>query len=156
MKNLIIICLFLFLLGASFLFGRLTCPKPEMVEKRDTVTIVKTDTLIISKPHYITETKIDSIIYRVVDTIRIGDTIYLPKTQKEYRDSSYRAWVSGYQPNLDSIKVYPKTLIQTITKTKTEKSARFGIGISTGVGYFGNGLKPYIGIGLNYNLIKLK
>lgn len=152
MKSIIIICLFLLLLVASFLFGRLTYPKPEITEKRDTITIVKTDTLTILKPHYITEIKIDSIPYKVIDTIMVGDTIYLPKTQKEYKDSSFSAWVSGYHPNLDSIKVYPKTLIQTITKTQQIKSPRLGIGISAGVGYFGGQIKPYIGLGLNYNL----
>lgn len=155
MKKTLTTIIILGLILASFYLGYKISPT-KTITYSDTVKIVKIDTIKIIKPIYITEIRVDSIPYQVTDTIKIGDTIYLPKTQKEYRDSTYRAWVSGYQPNLDSIKVYPKTLIQTITKTQQVKSSRFGIGISTGVGYFGDGLKPYIGIGLNYNLIKLK
>ena len=62
-------------------------------------TIVKTDTLLISAPM--------AVFWRFVpdDTTRIGDTL-LHRRQVVYRDSSYRAVVSGYvDPRLDSMTV---------------------------------------------------
>jgi len=35
--------------------------------------------------------------------------VQLPRTRKVYQDSTYRAVISGYEPNLDTISVYRKT-----------------------------------------------
>ena len=54
------------------------------------------------------------------DTTLIHDTttqlVFLPREYLVYKDSSYRAVVSGVQPRLDSMEVYQKTITQTITK----------------------------------------
>lgn len=81
-------------------------------------------------------------------------TVELPITQKHYADSTYSAWVSGYDPCLDSIKVYPRTEVVTITKQIQDKPKRWGIGIQGGVGYGKGGFTPYIGIGVQYNIIR--
>lgn len=76
----------------------------------DTVTVVVRDTLIERHPTYITK--------KVVDTIRIKDTIYIERVQKRYfKDGAYDLWISGYEPNLDSIKVFPKIERIFITET---------------------------------------
>lgn len=53
-----------------------------------------------------------------------GDSVVIvgniPVTQNVYRDSSYIAWVSGYRPSLDSIKVFSTT--RYVTKIITEES----------------------------------
>lgn len=81
------------------------------------------------------------------------DSAYIPITQKEYRDSNYTAWVSGYEPRLDSIYVMSRTT--TITKT-ARRFRRWNIGISGGYGYgiLSKRFEPYIGLGVTVNLLK--
>lgn len=95
-------------------------PKTIVVEKHltDTVTIVKFDTITKYQTKYIKE--------RVTDTVYIerdnGDKVALPRVQRHFREKSlYDAWISGYDPLLDSIKIYPKTEYTTITNTITKE-----------------------------------
>ena len=94
--------------------------KVEVVEKHftDTVTIVKLDTITKYQTKYIKE--------RVTDTVYVerdnGDKVALPRVQRHFREKSlYDAWISGYDPLLDSIKIYPKTEYTTITNTITKE-----------------------------------
>ncbi len=89
----------------------------------------------------------------VADSISIisdGDSlsISLPITQKVYRDSTYTAYVSGFDARLDSIQVYSKV----ITVTKRQKPPRFNIGLQAGYGITPKGMQPYIGVGVTWNL----
>ncbi len=79
--------------------------------------------------------------------------VMLPITQKVYRDTSYTAWVSGYAAALDSIEVYPRTLIVRQTAPSAAKPRRWSFGIQAGYGYTPKGMQPYIGIGININLL---
>lgn len=123
---------------------------------RDTTIVVHYDTVKITKPIYIKERIVDTMLVAVSDTIRINDTTFvaLPITQKEYkRDSLYRVLVSGYKPNLDYIEVYPKTVTNTITNTVYKKPAKVGVGIMVGYGMvFGQKveLRPFLGAGVFY------
>lgn len=96
------------------------------------------------------DTITDSLIYK--DTL-IHDSVnvVVPITQKKYEDSTYTAYVSGYNPRLDSISIYRKTIYQTIT----EKPSRWGVGITGGYGYGKGGLTPFVGVGIYYNLFNL-
>lgn len=78
------------------------------------------------------------------------DTIYVPVpiTQKEYVSENYRAWVSGYNADLDSIDVFPKT----VYITKKIPARRWGLGVIGGYGVGRAGLSPYIGIGVYYRI----
>lgn len=81
-------------------------------------------------------------------------SIDLPITQKRYGDSTYTAWVSGYNPTLDSIYVYPRHETVTITNTIRQKPRRWGLGVSAGYGYApGKGMVPWVGVGVSYTLI---
>ena len=116
-----------------------TIPYYQPVPKDSTVLRYKT----ITVPH----------IEHLIDTtnVEVYDTIQIPITQKEYEDSTYHAWVSGYEPNLDSIYVFPKTI--TITRNNTQiVSKRWGVGLQLGVGYNGSKVSPFVGIGVSYNL----
>ena len=77
-------------------------------------------------------------------------TVMLPITQKMYSDTDYRAWVSGYEPHLDSIKVFPRTV--TVMETKYKPPSRFSIGLQGGYGITPKGLQPYIGVGVNVRI----
>lgn len=99
---------------------------------------------------------------RKIDTIYVGkdstetvtisnDTISIPITQKVYSDSNYTAYVSGFCPALDSIKL----VIPEITKTRiVENPKRFSIGAIGGLGYgfLSNKIEPFVGVGFSYRL----
>ena len=83
------------------------------------------------------------------------DTIYLEREQRVYEDEEYKAFVSGFQPRLDSIYVYPKTIYETKVSTRKEWR-RFTYGVQVGIGVvmpfnttptFGG----YLGFGIGYN-----
>ena len=124
-----------------------------------TDTLVLTDTIIKFHPKP----------YKVT----IIDTIYLPqqpqkpqKPQKPqidtlirqeviYKDSTYMAVVGGIEPYLKSIEIYPKTIyVNNNTTTTIKVRSRFGLGVQAGYGYGRNGLQPYVGVGVQYNLIQ--
>jgi hypothetical protein len=115
------------------------------------VEVIKRDTIIVPKPIKIESRITDTIKIPVRDTMVVRDTLFLPREQVEYRDSLYRAVVSGFAPRLDCIEVYPVTRYVTITRTE-RKGSKFGIGFQVGVGAGAKGFSPYVGIGVQYNL----
>lgn len=78
--------------------------------------------------------------------------VVIPITQKVFGDSTYRAWVSGYRPNLDSIYIYSP--VRTIYVHGKEREKRFGIGLSVGYGAGRGGMSPFVGITLNWNVLR--
>lgn len=165
----------LFILGLIFtaLFSvylflqkyRMSCPKGK--EVIDTITYIDTVSYYkpIPKEHvklrydtihlqinkedacFVTE-QTDSSSIKILDSTKV----VIPITQKVYEDSAYKAWVSGYNPNLDSIFVYQKTVV--VNHYFKNKEKRFGLGIQCGYGLNNNKMQPYIGIGVSYNLLK--
>lgn len=125
---------------------------------RDTTIVVKLDTIKILKPVYISQKVVDTLLVPITDTLRINDTLYqpIPKTQREYKqDSLYRVLISGYNPVLDLIEVYPKTITNTITNTIYRKPSKIGFGIIGGYGLtFGDKveIKPFVGAGIYYRI----
>ena len=132
-------------------------PDSEPVVIRDTMVVH--DTIRIDKPvpRYIRTTDTIRVKVPVAEVLR--DTIYvtLSREEKVYEDSTYRAQVSGYEPHLDFIEVYPRTI--TITEKVTERARRkpWGIGVHAGYGAaLDDGrviLSPYIGVGISYNIL---
>lgn len=142
-------------------FGGVKCTRdknPEVIEVVRTDTLVVHDTIHHERPVYITQRIVDSIYVPVslIDTLRIHDTttIVLPRMQREYRDTLYHAWVSGYDPALDSIDVFAETKYITTTVQKPPK--HWHIGVSAGYGAALHDkmvfLSPYVGIGLTYSI----
>ena len=123
----------------------------------EVIQVVKRDTLRLNSPilreiHKVTH---DTIKIVMNDTIVRRDTIYLEREQRVYEDDEYKAFVSGFQPRLDSIYVYPKTIYETKVSTRKEWR-RFTYGVQLGVGVvmpfnsspsFGG----YLGLGIGYN-----
>ena len=119
------------------------------------------DTITREMPVYITNTRVRTEYVLVRDTLRLHDTLFVPITieKRVYKDSLYRAEISGYKPSLDKIEIYQQT--RTITKVeqvlvKDKKrwglgiQAGYGVGIHSGVVY----TTPYIGVGVSYNLLR--
>ena len=126
------------LISLTFLFGRATAhhDPPERIT-RDTVVVYHTDTILCEKPVHYTHVVIDTVMVRVMDTLRLRDTLYmgLPMEQRAYRDTTYEAWVSGVSPQLDSIKIYAPVRTVTVTeRVPVEVTRRWGIGMSAGYG----------------------
>jgi hypothetical protein len=86
----------------------------------------------------------------VDDSIEVA----LPIVQKRYDDSLYTAWVSGYEPNLDSIRIYTPEVQTTITKTIVNPSPLITFGIQAGAGFGVINKRPdiFIGVGGQVNL----
>ena len=130
--------------------------RPEIVVVTDTLYVH--DTIRIDRPVYISQRVVDTLLVPVTDTLRLHDTTFvsLPRMQREYPDSTYHAWVSGYEPALDSIDVYQTERIIEITKTITPKPKRWHLGVSAGYGAALTEpkpvLSPYVGVGVTYSL----
>ena len=93
------------------------------------------------------------------DTLRamhgIEDTaaVIIPITSRTYSTPEFTATVSGYQPSLDSIAIHaPRTIITN--NPPAAKSKPWGIGIAAGIGTGRGGITPFIGITLQYSLIR--
>lgn len=77
--------------------------------------------------------------------------VEIPITQREYEGEEYHAWVSGFDPRLDSIFVFHRREVVTV-REPPNRSKRWGIGVFAGYGMTPQGLQPCAGISINYNL----
>lgn len=149
----IIACLLFWVVVIWFIFSQTRKIEPTVIEKRDTVTVV--ETLRITEPMVVesvlVRTKVVRVPVSITDTIHDSVEVALPITQKTYADTTYKAWVSGYEPSLDSIEVYPKTTTITIERTFVKKK-KWGVGVQGGYGITPKGMQPYIGVGIHYRL----
>ena len=151
MKYLLYIIIVVLILFIVFRPARVERVPGEVV--RDTIITNRIDTVWGTVPVPVYESVVDSFPFVVPvpvpgDTVR--DTVYLPITQKIYKDSLYTAYVSGYRAKLDSIEVYSKT--RTMFIRERVKRKRFGLGMQAGYGFSGNKASPYIGVGVSCNL----
>ena len=141
----------------GFLVGQ-RCPRESQGEpvtiKVDTLVI--RDTIVSYKPKWMTKRVVDSIPYPVGDTIRLRDTLwmYLEKEQVTWEDSLSRVYASGIDPHVDSVIHF--TQDQIITKeipVIQVKKTRWGIGFQGGVTADKDGVIPYVGVGVSYNIL---
>lgn len=125
-------------------------PKPKV----DTLLI--RDTITLSKPIFLDRKVIDSVLVPVNDTIRIQDTlfVYLEREQLRWEDSLSVVYASGINPQVDSVVHYlHERVITREIPMIVEKRTRWGIGFNAGYGIGKEGLSPWVGVGLSYNLI---
>lgn len=98
----------------------------------DTLTIVRVDTVTKYRTKYITE--------RIVDTVYIKvdnyENVALPRVQRHFSEKTvYDAWISGFDPIVDSIRIYPKTEYVTITNTNIREVSTHSWKIYLGGGF---------------------
>lgn len=134
-------------------------PEPSVVVERDTVwkdtTIYEpqpTETVDLGKTVYIKVAVAQPQTQH--DTIHDSIEVPLPIVQKRYDDSLYTAWVSGFRPNLDSIRLYLPTITETITNTIVKPAPRLSVGVQTGAGVGIITRQPdfYIGVGAQWRI----
>ena len=135
-------------------------PETETILKRDTVW---RDTAIY-EPQAAETVNTGRVVYIRVpmpgerdtlhDTIRDSIEVPIPIVQKRYEDSLYTAWVSGFEPNLDSLRLHMPEVTNTITKTAREPTPMLTLGVQMGGGYGLIHRQPdiYVGIGWQINL----
>lgn len=154
MKNVVIA---LALIAVAFLLGRRSV-KPEIVEIHRTDTMWMRDTVretvLVPKIRYLT--RVDTVLLLVPgDTVKVP--VLVPISRNVYEGEDYRAVVSGFRASLDTLDIFRKT--QTVTNTVVQrvevpgKPKRWGIGVSAGYALTRQGMKPYIGLGVQYDLI---
>lgn len=157
MKNLIAGAIVVAGLVLSFLIGRWTKPAEQIdIVHHDTLPpIVRTDTVrdTLLVPKYVQVERFDTIR----DTVD-GNPIYLPVPISRYLftdDSTYKVEMEGYNVKANSIEIYPRTITQTVIERVSvpAKQKRWGIGPQIGFGYNGMNWMPYVGVGIQYNLI---
>ena len=167
-NTLIWFCLILCILFFAFYNFKLKISNDYFKNKIDTIITTKTDTLW--RDTTIWKYKFKPVKEEIIrhDTIKTpqNDSIIIPITSKAYTDTIcanndsviVQSYISGYKPNLDSLRVYMKkqeivkTNTITITKTKT-KCKKIGIGLQAGYGYGfrSKQIEPYIGVGISVN-----
>ena len=142
---------------SSFLYGRKVGRNgQEVIIKTKVDTLVVFDTIRIKEPLIVERRVVDTMTVEVVDSKVVHDTAFvnLPREEVEYRDTSYRAVVSGFLPRLEEIEIYRQDRVVTIETVKTiREKTRWGLGIQAGAGISTQGIVPYVGIGVNYNLL---
>ena len=108
------------------------------VTKTDTISVTEyktvRDTIFVDKPKFYKEVIRDTV---PINQFVINEDSCLVVTQKEYRDSNYVAWVSGVEPQLDSIMVFNNT--EYVFKTSTIETVKT-IEDKTGKWFTGAGL----------------
>ena len=119
-------------------------------------TLYVRDTMRVETPVIHEVRTVDTMYLSVTEFEVVHDTAFvqLPREEVEYRDSSYRAVVSGFRPRLEELDIYQKERIITIETTRTVKKepSRWALSVSGGYGVSAKGLTPYIGVGISYNL----
>lgn len=96
---------------------------------------------------------VDALVNDVVANNMPPDSarVIVPYTQKTYETDEYKAWVSGYEPELDSINIYRRTETVTNTLYLDKKRKRWGcmVGIGAGISHKGE-VTPMLGVMIGY------
>ena len=143
----------------AFLIGFLAssgCPRiaPETQIVPTVDTLVIRDTVTVSEPISVTRWRVDSIAFPVRDTVRVQDTlfVYLERERGRWKDEYCEVFASGVQPSVDSVRhfISERVILKTVP---VKDRSRWGIGVQAGYGASRQGLSPYIGVGVSYNIL---
>lgn len=175
MKKLLIIALVFLLVSLSanfYFFSR--APDIELIEEvvsrdtvRDTVVIIAPpakDSSVVRKsivrfpvsnkdsPN-VTLSYLDSLKDNpeiIADYHKDSVDVEIPITQKIYEGNDYRAYISGYDPKLDSLLIFRQS--EYVKIRSPTKPPRFSVGLQAGYGITPKGFQPYVGVGITVNL----
>lgn len=149
MRKVIIIVmhLVLFALLVSFLRHHKEVVEVEVI-RTDTIRI--TDTIVRVQPICTIKRVTDTLLIHTADTLMREVVVSLPREERVYEDSAFRAVVSGYRPSLDTMQVYKRQSVVKVTERITPP--RWSLGLQGGVGVTPKGIQPYIGVGIAYRL----
>lgn len=146
-----------FMFAFGFLIGKdyhLKLPVEPIKTKVDTLVIYDTITQI--EPISVERRVVESVLVPVVDSVMIHDTlfVYLDREQVVWQDSLSVVYASGILPQVDSVKHFVQDRYITIeTQIPVKVKSHWGLGVNAGYGIGKDGLSPYIGLGLSYNIL---
>ena len=156
MRNSVILLFALLIVGAAGFIAGLKTAKTggfePIVERVDTLVI--RDTIVAYKPKWMTKRVVDTEYVSVPEYIVRNDTIYavLEREQVMWEDSLARIYASGINPEVDSVMHYrTEKVIGHIIPVKA--NPRWGVGLQGGVGVGKSGVTPYVGVGVQYNIL---
>ena len=162
------------LLAALAIYNRCSSRAEVVKVERDTVVVY--DTI----PHYYPVPKDSAVVKYVTRYLRRTDTVEqfiavnnmtdhfadtskmiaveVPITSKHYSCKDYDAWVSGYEPSLDSIKVYQRTEYITERVTISKPPNKWELDAMAGIDYnvTSQHYSPYAGGELLYKPNRLQ
>lgn len=133
---------------------------PDVTETVRTDSVVVRDTIRQYIPRETAVVTDKKVLVEIRDTIRIHDTLYVsvPFEKRFYREEDYYAEVSGYNPRLDYIEVYPKTVTVSRTQTVVSKPSPWHLSLGVGLDYSSMGsqcLSPNVGAEIGYKRISV-
>lgn len=139
------IALIWFAFGFFFAKHRYNKPFEEKVE-RDTVIIHDTIPDYLPTPKdsatikWVTKwlpsaTKTDTITRWDYFVVHDSVAVEMPITTKHYGNEQYDAYISGFEPNLDSIFVYQKEVLVTEVRTISKPPNKVGLYLDVGADY---------------------
>ena len=129
-------------------------PQERIVSRVDTLYV--RDTLTVYKPSKVTRTVKDTVRVIVretqIDTTHDTVFVYLPQESIVWQDDRCIVYAHGINPQVDSVTHFNSSAV--VTRTVTGRPKRWGIGVSAGYGMSKDGLSPYVGLGISYNIIR--
>ena len=129
-------------------------PQECIVSRVDTLYV--RDTLTVYKPSKVTRTVKDTVRVIVretqIDTMHDTVFVYLQQESIVWQDDRCIVYAHGINPQVDSVTHFNSSAV--VTRTVTGRPKRWGIGVSAGYGISKDGLSPYIGLGISYNIIR--
>ena len=132
----------------------------------DTTTVTIYDTIHVKIPEPASARSVGIEVYPVVqvpvllyhsDTITkpyfVDNDLVIPISQRYYKNPRFEAWISGYNPRLDSLNIFAPTQIRTITNT-VEKTYRNEFYVNADFRYFHFTPDPMLTIGASLEYIR--
>ena len=168
LKNIAVV-LFMIVFLAS-LFMNVVHFASRQQKTRDTTRTTYVDTIPFYKPipkdsfviRYVTErlptvSKFPKSVKNFHESVSEDSVdVIVPITKKVYKDSLYTAYVSGYNPKLDSLVLHSQHEVVTINDCyPRSRKKRWSVGVQIGYGIALRGVPeftPYIGVGVSCNL----
>lgn len=170
MRRIVVVLILIVMRLLSFFVGRKISGNINQEEREVVDTIIHIDTIayLLPIPRDSVVIRYDHIVVPIapshrdstgycsdndnvtVDVSQDSATIHIPITQQVYETDTYKAYVSGYRPSLDSIFIMNK--MTEITVKKQAKTNRFNIGVQAGYGLTPKGFQPYVGFGVSIRI----
>jgi hypothetical protein len=173
--SIIIIILVAVIAVQDYRLGRIIPEREKITVIHDTITVVTPapvsiaetgqirTKLPVARPITVGTDKMTEIDEKetvtVIDNLPMAKDsteVVIPIFTKVYQDSTYRAVISGYNASLDSIQIYRNTVYVDHFRegTKMVRPGRWAISLQVGYGTDFRGMRPYLGIGVSYNLFE--
>jgi hypothetical protein len=138
----------------------------QSIIQSDTTAVTIYDTLQVVMPEFVTSQPVSLEVYPIAqvpvllfysDTITkpyfVNNDLIIPRTQKYYKDPRYEAWVSGYNPRLDSMNVFSLVTVKTVTNT-VKKAYKNEFYVNADFRYFNFAPDPMLTIGASIEYIR--